>query len=267
MRFFSLTQGWAEKLGPAFFILVYCSLAQAEPKGLTSALESARARHLDQDAQWYKLMHYDTRLFGGVKGDVVSPGFYLSPRGRTQPWDELEATLKGLYSGDLHEFDDIYSNTTKEKMAVQCQFPARTQFLIDRLKLDAKQFAKADCTRFEKYRDSIGAKSVFLVFSSFYLNNPSSAFGHSFLRFSKSSGGHLDADKNELLDTGISNAAELTTDNALLFAIGGSAWLYNVVMKQTGSNTRASIVVTILGFVFMFVIFWSVFDFVAGMAN
>ncbi|HPD99290.1 MAG TPA: hypothetical protein PLJ04_03345 [Candidatus Saccharibacteria bacterium] len=54
---------------------------------------------------------------------------------------------------------------------------------------------------------------------------------------------------------------------ALLFAIGGSAWLYNVVMKQTGSNTRASIVVTILGFVFMFVIFWSVFDFVAGMAN
>lgn len=51
---------------------------------------------------------------------------------------------------------------------------------------------------------------------------------------------------------------------ALLFAVGGSAWLYNVIMKQTGSNTRASLIMTAIGFLFLFVIFWSVLDFVAG---
>ncbi len=54
---------------------------------------------------------------------------------------------------------------------------------------------------------------------------------------------------------------------ALLFAAGGSAWLYNVLMKQTGSNTRAAITLTVIGALFMFFIFWSVFDFVAGLAK
>jgi hypothetical protein len=54
---------------------------------------------------------------------------------------------------------------------------------------------------------------------------------------------------------------------ALLFAVGGSAWLYSVIMKQTGSNTKASLTLTVIGFLFLFVIFWSVFDFIAGAAN
>lgn len=54
---------------------------------------------------------------------------------------------------------------------------------------------------------------------------------------------------------------------ALFFAIGGSAWLYNILMKQTGSNTKASVIITGLAFLFMYFIFWSVFDFIAGMSN
>ena len=54
---------------------------------------------------------------------------------------------------------------------------------------------------------------------------------------------------------------------ALLFAIGGSAWLYNVLMKQTGSNTRASIILTAIAFLFLFGVFWSAFDLIAGAAN
>jgi multidrug transporter EmrE-like cation transporter len=53
----------------------------------------------------------------------------------------------------------------------------------------------------------------------------------------------------------------------LLFAAGASAWIYNVLMKQTGSNTKASIIVTVIAFIFCFVIFWSVFDFAAGLAK
>lgn len=54
---------------------------------------------------------------------------------------------------------------------------------------------------------------------------------------------------------------------ALLFAIGGSAWLYNVIMKQTGSNTKASLTLTAIAFLFLFVVFWSILDFVAGATN
>lgn len=51
---------------------------------------------------------------------------------------------------------------------------------------------------------------------------------------------------------------------AMLFAIGGSAWLYNVLMKKTGSNTKASIILTAIAFLFLFFVFWSVFDMIAG---
>jgi hypothetical protein len=54
---------------------------------------------------------------------------------------------------------------------------------------------------------------------------------------------------------------------ALLFAAGGSAWLYNVLMKQTGSNVKATITLTAIGALFMFFVFWSVFDFVAGLSK
>ena len=54
---------------------------------------------------------------------------------------------------------------------------------------------------------------------------------------------------------------------ALLFAIGGGAWLYNKLMRTTGGNTQSAIIVTIMASIFMFAFFWMFIDFIAGIAN
>lgn len=54
---------------------------------------------------------------------------------------------------------------------------------------------------------------------------------------------------------------------ALLFALGASTWLYNLLMKNTGSNTKASATLTVIAFIFLFVVFWSAFDLVLEMTQ
>ena len=59
-----------------------------------------------------------------------------------------------------------------------------------------------------------------LVFSSYYLNTPASAFGHTFLRFIKHPEGK-NRRKYELLDYAANYAANVTTENSLMYAYQG----------------------------------------------
>jgi hypothetical protein len=61
---------------------------------------------------------------------------------------------------------------------------------------------------------------VTLVFSSYYLNNPASAFGHTLLRLDKAGEARPGKDA-ELLDYGVDYAATVDTGNALLYAAKG----------------------------------------------
>lgn len=44
---------------------------------------------------------------------------------------------------------------------------------------------------------------------------------------------------------------------AFLFAIGGATWVYSKMMRTTGNNTGAVMVVAGLAFAFIFLIAWS----------
>ena len=70
-----------------------------------------------------------------------------------------------------------------------------------------------------------------LVFSSYYLNNPASAFGHTFLRFNRA---HTTAigERRELLDYGIDYSADVDTGNAVLYAIKGMTGLFPGTFKR-----------------------------------
>ena len=59
-------------------------------------------------------------------------------------------------------------------------------------------------------------QSVSLIFSSYFINNPSSAFGHTFLKINKSEDFELD-----LLNYGINYAATVDTKNAFFYAFKG----------------------------------------------
>jgi len=102
-----------------------------------------------------------------------------------------------------------------------CQFPARLRFLKRELGWNGDGLPAITCYRQNEFRKRIDAKSASLVFSSFFLNNPSSTFGHSFLRINSGLWAQYGNYRNELLDTGVNFAANVNTSNPAMYALFG----------------------------------------------
>lgn len=217
---------------------------------LEVALENAQLKKLSQEQQWLRLVHYSKGWFG-YQSDVEGRDFFLSPEGKTNPELELAATLRAFYTEarpDLIETPQFRS----EDIHARCRFPARLRWLTEKLNLNQAEMAQPKCDLQEKYRRRVDAKAVSLVFSSYYLNSPGSAFGHTLFRFHKKSetAGNANAsakdstgavssassaepvappstgERSELLDTGVGYAAEVSVDNPLLYAIYGVAGFF-----------------------------------------
>src|SRR5690606_29950305 len=126
--------------------------------------------------------------------------------GAGDPQAEMRATLAGFAApaklGDEH---------------AQCRFVARLSWLRERLDLGA--LPQPDCAAYREFRSLVNATRVALVFPSYYLNSPSSMFGHTLLRL----------DANEQADGGaeyLSFAANFgamvdADDNGMFFALKG----------------------------------------------
>lgn len=106
------------------------------------------------------------------------------------------------------------ADPTEPDESARCRFPLRARWLIERLGLEAKT---APCPKHDVWRRDLHADAVTLVFASAYLNNPSSMYGHTFLRVDQK--GHGSQEK--LLDHAVNFAATVDTDNGLLFAVYG----------------------------------------------
>lgn len=152
--------------------------------------------------------------FNHWRSEARTADFFLSGRD-DDPEAELEASIRGFFESQA-----------------QCRFPARFLFVQRELHVSPSMFPAAACEKFQKFHDRLGAKSVSVVFSSYYLNNPSSAFGHSFLRFGheKPKPSQLEVDtteKYELLDYGVGYAATTTTINPIFYAVYGLFGFFN----------------------------------------
>ncbi len=165
--------------------------------------------------EWLKLVRYHKTFFGGHESEADGPSFFLHPEGRTRPDLEYQALVKGIQQG-------IEGDPNKH---ATCRFPARTAFLLrQHPNLKASQVS---CENFEKFRERMSAKSIALVFSSYYLNNPASSFGHTFIRLGKNEyEKRQDGIATELLDTGINYGANTGNANAVTFAVGAFVGLF-----------------------------------------
>ncbi len=146
-------------------------------------------------------------MWGYRQSEIDDPGFFLSPRGRRNPQAELDATLAAFVTPSGEE-------------PAQCRYPARFAWLKDQLQFDAR-LPTLDCPRYQAWRSQMHAQSVTLVFASYYMNNPASMYGHTFLKLNKS----LSQD-NPLLDYSANFAATVTTRSDILYAVYGLAGLY-----------------------------------------
>ena len=195
--------------------LLLAALLPALPARAASYPEElvARARELRlaQDPEWLALGHYRKRLFGGYESEVEPSQFFISPKGRTDPEAELEATILEFFEPDPGaRAPALWQNP-------QCRFPARFWWLDRKLHFDARLPRQASCPRFDEWRKTIDASSVTLVFADAFLNNPGSMYGHTFLRLERKG----EESGESLLDYTINYAGNPTTDNGVLYAVEG----------------------------------------------
>jgi hypothetical protein len=147
---------------------------------------------------WSKLLHAP---------NTVAGEFLLDPSGTEHPERELAAFIKALDtaaidSGDRHPL---------------CRFPARALWLKENA--PSLMLAKVVCPKWDLYRERVAATSAAVVFSSYYVNNPASSFGHTFLRLGKESA-EGDAAPS-LLDVGVSYGAITNGAGPIKYVIGG----------------------------------------------
>jgi hypothetical protein len=216
----------------ALVLLPAAVLAAGEPDPayLTELRARAGAQALSEHLQWRRLGRWRDG-WTGTKSEVDGPAFFLAPGGKRDPAAELDATLAAL-------FEPEPADPAAEHP--QCRFPARFAFLARELAIDPARLPPRRCARFEEFWTRVSARSATLVFSSYYMDNPSSAFGHTFLRLDKvarregeiaggavapvsgeGAGGAL-----ELLDQGVDFAAQVDTSNSLLYVVKGLAGLF-----------------------------------------
>jgi hypothetical protein len=184
----------------------------AEVAYVDELIAASRRLALSARPEWHKLLHYQSTWSGGVESEADGPSFFLAASGKASPRAELEATLRGLFAS-------VAPDAPRDVQHPICQFPARLRWLSRELHIDAERLPHPVCQRYDEFRSIVDAASVTLVFSSYYLNNPASAFGHTFLLVNsrKSETDH----ERELLDYAINFSATADTDNAVAYAVKG----------------------------------------------
>ena len=192
---------------------------EPDPAYLPELVAAARAQGLAREKGWLRLGHWRARLLGGFESEADGPDFFLAPRGSGDPAAELEATLRAFFAPAPAAAADVKADHA------QCRFPARFVYLAGALRFDLARLPPRACPRFEAFHERVGGRSVTLVFSSYYLNNPASAFGHTFLRLGKAEPGAPGA-RLDLVDQGVDYAATVTTSNAFLYVVKGLTGLF-----------------------------------------
>lgn len=189
--------------------------AHPAPAYRAEVAERARALRLADDMGWIRLGHW-RRRGGGWKSEVDGPAFFLAPGGRRDPAAELQATLAGFFDDRPRqdELDDA-----------QCRFPARFAYLAGKLGLDPARLPTRPCPRRDDFLSRLRPQGATLVFSSYYLNNPASAFGHTLLRLDQAPEARS-GKRFELLDYGVDYSATVDTSNAIAYAFKGLFGLF-----------------------------------------
>ncbi len=196
---------------PAVFFLIL-SIVFSLSSTAKPVLNATNMRQLAESPYWLKLGHYLPRpLLMGWKSTIDSQDFFLADTGKNDPLAELEAT-----------FNAIYHQDAAIRQSSRCQYPARFLWLDRQLQpnLDDREAAQkiAHCHELKQWQYILNPDTMTLVFPTAYMNNPSSAFGHTLLRVNA-----IDQTRNkELVAFAINFAAEPDpADNAALFAIKG----------------------------------------------
>lgn len=196
------------------FFLIAAPLSSSSAFDWRSVEKIAAEKKLHESLHWRRLLHYQCDFFG-CESRQDGADFFLSPSGKNDPRAELTATIRAFQTNPERDF--------KGKFPAQnavCQFPARLTWLARETGVFSAEPLLAACKEFQEFAAKFEAQKVSLVFSSYYLNNPSSSFGHTLLKIERRHERQA-RDSSDLLSYGVNYAALPTTTNPVLYAILG----------------------------------------------
>ena len=175
---------------------------------LVELIDKSLQANLAGEREWHLLLHYRANVLSGYTSEQDDPGFFMSPNGKIDPQAELGATLKQFFSEEL---------AGRSKQPAQCAFIARYEWLRKQLHFDETRLPPQPCERFERWYADFDVESVSLIFASGFMNNPSSTFGHTFLRVDQRG----QTDQTRILAYTINYAAELPPNAGPEYAVKG----------------------------------------------
>ena len=216
-------------------LLLLSQPVQAEPAlspgpDVDALVAQAMAKGLSSQQAWLRLGHWRPR-FSGIKSDADGPGFFLADSGRTDPEAELEATIRALFrppTTEEHQGNTLRmlpGNVLPPLQHPICRFPARVLFLAKELDFKPQDLAVQACPKLSEDLKRSAPVGASMVFSSYYLENPASVFGHTFLRIHRRTSG-TGTNRSALIDDGLSFGADPGEDNTFVYAFRGLFGLY-----------------------------------------
>lgn len=197
------------------------SLTENQEKHLFDLQNKAREKKLAGAPQWRRLMHYHDRL-GSKESTLDSDAFFLSPEGKTNPDKELQADLRAFFmpvdkADKIEGKDDTYNHP-------QCLFPARYDWLNRQLGFDPRLMPPVRCKDYQDFKSAVDARRAALIFTSAYMGNPASFFGHTLLRLDSK-------EETPLLSHALNYGAITGSDGGLSFMFKGVFGGYNGIFS------------------------------------
>jgi len=198
------------------FLFIGTQLVEAAPS-FPELLEKSNKLKLSEKRYWHLLLHYQSNKIGkGFTSAVDDPAFFLAPNGKKDPKAEMDATIKYLFTKDF---------VGKSSSQGRCAFIARYNWIASQLSINTD----LSCTEYDDWVAKINPESMSFIFSSAYMNNQTSMFGHTFLRFNKTG----KADYPLLTATTVDYVARVTNQHgfavAFLGSMGGFKGQFSVV--------------------------------------
>ena len=197
------------------------SLTENQQKHLLDLQNKAQEKKLADAPQWQRLMHFHNRR-GSKESTIDSDAFFLSPEGKTNPDKELQADLRAFFMPvdkvkKIEGKEDSYNHP-------QCLFPARYAWLNRQLGFDPRLMPPVQCKDYQDFKSAVDARRAALIFTSAYMGNPASFFGHTLLRLDGKG-------ETPLLSHALNYGAITGSDGGLSFMFKGVFGGYNGIFS------------------------------------
>ncbi len=153
-------------------VLVFASLAVniAYSADINPSIQKywsiAEQQNLDQDITWQRLMYANKNQ----KSEVTYSGYFLSENGKNNLKEELKTDISALFV------------PAQDNQSIRCKFPARSQWLMQKVGIQENELPQVKCTEFENWIGQIKPHKATLIYATDFMGNPSSMFGHTLLR-------------------------------------------------------------------------------------